>query len=263
MNYQNILFSTDGGVATLTLNRPGSLNSFTSEMHVELRDALARTAREHSIRCLLVTGAGRGFCAGQDLNDRAVAPGEQMPDIGDSLEKNYNPLVNALTTLEKPVVCAVNGVAAGAGCNIALCCDIVIAARSALFIQGFSKIGLIPDAGGSWTLPRLVGRARAMGLAMLSDKITAQQALEWGLIWGVYDDDNLLQEAQELAAKLAIQPTRGLGLTKRAINAAGGNTLQQQLELEQELQSIAGRSRDYREGVTAFIEKRTPRFSGE
>ena len=263
MSYQHITFEHRGGVALLTLNRPASLNSFTTEMHAEVRSVMQQVTADPATRCLLITGAGRGFCAGQDLNDRAVAPGESMPDLSESIENNYNPLVRAITRLEKPVVCAVNGVAAGAGCNLALACDIVLAARSASFIQGFSRIGLVPDSGGTWTLPRLVGRARAMGLTMLSNKLSAEQAERWGLIWQVVDDDKLLDEAIELATHLATQPTLGLGLSKRAINAAGSNSLEQQLELERELQSIAGRSHDYREGVSAFIEKRQAEFRGE
>lgn len=263
MSYENILFQVESGVATLTLNRPESLNSFNTDMHAELRDALKQVKQERTIRCLLLTGAGRGFCAGQDLNDRAVAPGEAMPDLSISIKQNYNPLVRGLMTLDKPVVCAVNGVAAGAGANIALACDIVLAARSANFIQGFSKIGLIPDSGGTWTLPRLVGRARAMGMAMLSGKLSAEQAAQWGLIWQVVEDDQLMSEAHALAAHLATQPTRGLALTKRAINAAGGNSLEQQLALECDLQYIAGCSQDYREGVDAFVGKRKPVFKGE
>ena len=232
-------------------------------MHREVRAVIGLVGREPSVRCLLITGAGRGFCAGQDLGDRAVAPGDAPPDLGESLRTNYNPLVRAITSLEKPVVCAVNGVAAGAGTNLALACDIVLAARSAVFIQGFSKIGLIPDSGGTWTLPRLVGRARAMGLAMLSGKLTAEQAESWGMIWQCIDDDRLFDEAFELATHLAKQPTRGLGLTKRAINAAASNTLDQQLTVECGLQYIAGTTRDYREGVAAFIEKREAKFTGE
>ena len=263
MSYEHIRFEQRGGVAILTLNRPASLNSFTTEMHREVRAVIGLVGREPSVRCLLITGAGRGFCAGQDLGDRAVAPGDAPPDLGESLKTNYNPLVRAITSLEKPVVCAVNGVAAGAGTNLALACDIVLAARSAVFIQGFSKIGLIPDSGGTWTLPRLVGRARAMGLAMLSGKLTAEQAESWGMIWQCIDDDRLFDEAFELATHLAKQPTRGLGLTKRAINAAAGNTLDQQLTVECGLQYIAGTTRDYREGVAAFIEKREAKFTGE
>jgi len=263
MNYQNISFEIRTGVAIVTLNRPDSLNSFTTQMHAELRDAMQRVASDKAIRCLLLTGAGRGFCAGQDLNDRAVAPGGEMPDLGESIGKNYNPLVRAIVGLEKPVVCAVNGIAAGAGANIALACDIVLASRNAGFIQGFSKIGLIPDSGGTWNLSRLVGRARAMGLAMLSNRISAEQAQQWGMIWQAVDDEKLMEEAMTIATHLATQPTAGLGLTKRAINAAGGNSLELQLDLEQELQSLAGRSADYREGVAAFLEKRKPEFTGE
>jgi 2-(1,2-epoxy-1,2-dihydrophenyl)acetyl-CoA isomerase len=263
MSYENINFELKDGVAILTLNRPDSLNSFTSDMHAEVRTVMKEVQNNPDVRCLVITGAGRGFCAGQDLNDRAVAPGESMPDLSESIKKNYNPLVRAITQLEKPVICAVNGVAAGAGCNLALACDIVLAARSANFIQGFSKIGLVPDSGGTWTLPNLVGRARAMGLAMLSNKLSAEQAQQWGLIWQVIDDDQLMVETMQLANHLATQPTKGLGLTKRAINAAGGNSLDQQLDLECELQSIAGRSHDYREGVNAFLEKRKPEFRGE
>ena len=263
MDYRNILFETRSGVAIVTLNRPESLNSFTADMHAEMRDTMQQAAADKTIRCLLLTGAGRGFCAGQDLNDRAVAPGGKMPNLGESIEQNYNPLVRAIIHLEKPVVCAVNGIAAGAGANIALACDIVLAGRSAGFIQGFSRIGLVPDSGGTWTLQRLVGRARAMGLAMLSNRISAEQAEQWGMIWQAVDDDKLMDEAMAIASHLATQPTSGLGLTKRAINAAGGRSLEAQLELERELQSIAGRSADYREGVAAFLEKRTPNFKGE
>lgn len=263
MSYSNILFSVENGVATLTLNRPDSLNSFNTDMHAEIREVMKQVKQDSEIRCLLLTGAGRGFCAGQDLNDRAVAPGDTPPDLSESIKKNYNPLVRSLMTLDKPVICAVNGVAAGAGANIALACDIVLAAKSANFIQGFSKIGLVPDSGGTWTLPRLVGRARAMGLAMLSNKISAEQAEQWGMIWQAVDEDSLMDEATKLATHLASQPTKGLGLTKRAINASGGNGLDQQLDLEGELQMIAGQSHDYREGVAAFVEKRKPEFKGE
>ncbi|MCG8426178.1 MAG: 2-(1,2-epoxy-1,2-dihydrophenyl)acetyl-CoA isomerase PaaG [Chromatiales bacterium] len=263
MSYQNILFTQENGVAVLTLNRPESLNSFNTDMHAEVREAMKQVQRDPAIRCLVITGAGRGFCAGQDLNDRAVAPGESMPDLSESIEKNYNPLVRAITELEKPVICAVNGVAAGAGANLALTCDIVLAAKSANFIQGFSKIGLVPDSGGTWTLPRLIGRARAMGMILLNHKLSAEQAKEWGMIWEVFDDEALVPETMKLAEQLAQQPTKGFGLSKRAINAAGGNSLDQQLEMERELQSIAGRSHDYREGVNAFLEKRKPEFRGE
>jgi len=263
MDYQNILFEIKDGIAILTLNRPDRLNSFTGEMHLEVRHALEQVASDKTIRCLLLTGAGRGFCAGQDLNDRAVAPGDEAPDLSASIQDYYNPLILALMNLQKPVVCAVNGVAAGAGANIALACDIVLAARSASFIQGFSKIGLLPDSGGTWNLPRLVGRARAMALTLLSSKVPAEKAEQWGMIWRAIDDDRLQQEALTLATHLAGQPTLGLGLSKRAINQSSCNSLEQQLQLECELQATAGRSHDYQEGVRAFLEKRAPRFKGE
>lgn len=260
---ESILFEIADGVATLTLNRPDRLNSFTAAMHQEVREALAEVTRDGSgVRCLLLTGAGRGFCAGQDLSDRAVSPDAEMPDLGASIETNYNPLVRTLRSLPMPVVCAVNGVAAGAGANLAFACDIVLAARSASFIQAFCKIGLIPDSGGTWTLPRLVGHARAMGLAMLGDKVTAEQAEAWGMIWKAVDDDKLADEAKALARHLATQPTKGLALIKQALNASSTNSLDEQLDLERDLQREAGRTRDYREGVTAFVAKRAPQFEG-
>ncbi|PWC93927.1 2-(1,2-epoxy-1,2-dihydrophenyl)acetyl-CoA isomerase PaaG [Azospirillum sp. TSO5] len=259
---KTILLDIADGVATITLNRPDRLNSFTAAMHEELREAVGEVREDKAVRCLLLTGAGRGFCAGQDLSDRAVAPGAQGPDLGVSIETNYNPLVRSLRALPMPVVCAVNGVAAGAGANIALACDIVLAARSASFIQAFCKIGLIPDSGGTWTLPRLVGHARAMGLAMLGDKVTAEQAEAWGMIWKAVDDDKLMAEASALARQLATQPTRGLALIKQALNASSANDLDTQLDLERDLQREAGRTHDYREGVAAFVEKRAPKFEG-
>lgn len=259
---KTILLDIADGVATITLNRPDRLNSFTAAMHEELREAVGEVREDKAVRCLLLTGAGRGFCAGQDLSDRAVAPGAQGPDLGVSIETNYNPLVRSLRALPMPVVCAVNGVAAGAGANIALACDIVLAARSASFIQAFCKIGLIPDSGGTWTLPRLVGHARAMGLAMLGDKVSAEQAEAWGMIWKAVDDDRLMAEAGALARQLATQPTRGLALIKQALNASSANDLDTQLDLERDLQRDAGRTHDYREGVSAFVEKRAPKFEG-
>lgn len=262
MSFSTILFAVADGVATLTLNRPDRLNSFTTEMHREVRAALDAVQSDAAVRCLLITGAGRGFCAGQDLSDRAVAPGEVLPDIGESLEKYYNPLVRTLRALPFPVLCAVNGVAAGAGANLALACDIVLAARSASFIQAFCKIGLLPDSGGTWTLPRLVGPARAMALALLGDTVRAEQAADWGMIWKVVDDAALMDEAQALARHFATAPTAGLAMIKQAINAAATNSLDQQLDLERDLQRQAGRTADYREGVAAFMAKRAPRFEG-
>jgi 2-(1,2-epoxy-1,2-dihydrophenyl)acetyl-CoA isomerase len=263
MSYEHIEFEIDQGVAILRLNRPDALNSFTADMHGEVREVLTRAAGDKAVRAVLITGNGRGFCAGQDLNDRAVAPGAEMPDLGDSVENYYNPLIRLITGMEKPVICAVNGVAAGAGANIALACDIVIAARSASFIESFAKLGLIPDSGGTWILPRLVGMARARGLAMLGPKVSAEQAEAWGMIWQVVDDDELMTTALGLAQQLATQPTRGFAFTKQALAASAANTLDAQLELEKELMRAAGRTTDYREGVAAFLEKRAPQYKGE
>jgi len=262
MSEQTILLEIEQGVALLTLNRPGSLNSFNADMHAEMRSAISQIKKNPEVRALLITGAGRGFCAGQDLSDRNVAPGAEVPDLGESIEKRYNPLLRSLRDLPMPVICAVNGVAAGAGANIALACDITLAARSASFIQAFCKIGLIPDSGGTWSLPRLVGMARAKALAMLGDKISAEQAAAWGMIWQCVDDEQLMDEALKLARHLASQPTAGLALIKRALNAGMNNSFDEQLDLERDLQRLAGRTEDYREGVAAFIEKRKPEFKG-
>ncbi|MCO6442034.1 MAG: 2-(1,2-epoxy-1,2-dihydrophenyl)acetyl-CoA isomerase [Nitrococcus mobilis] len=262
MSYQTIELATAAGVATLTLNRPQRLNSCNAAMHAELRDALRRIARDSAVRCLLITGRGRAFCAGQDLDERAIAPGEHAPDLGQTLEQHYNPLIRTLRSLRLPVLCAVNGVAAGAGANLALACDIVLAGRSAIFIQAFCKLGLIPDSGGTWHLPRLIGHARAMALALLGERLTAEQAEQWGMIWKCVDDARLLEEAQNLAQHLASQPTRGLALIKQAINATWHNSLAAQLDLERDLQRQAGHTDDYREGVAAFMAKREPRFQG-
>lgn len=260
--FETIEFSVEDGLARLTLNRPDKLNSFNTQMHDEVRAAIKTVRRDDSIRCLLLSANGRGFCAGQDLSDRAVAPDAEAPDLGESLEKNYNPLIRSLAAMEKPVLCAVNGVAAGAGANIALACDIVLAAESAKFIQSFCNIGLVPDSGGTWTLPRLAGRARALGMALLGEKISARQAEDWGLIWKCVADEELQDEALKLGRHLATRPTLGLGLIKRAMLASTQNTLDAQLDLERDLQRLAGRSEDYREGVGAFMQKRDPEFKG-
>ena len=262
MSWRTITFDVADGLATLTLNRPDRLNSFTVEMHGEVREALDRVQDDRAVRCLLVTGAGRGFCAGQDLADRAVVPGEAPVDLGHSVENYYNPLIRTLTSLPMPVVCAVNGVAAGAGANIALACDIVIAARSAKFIQSFANIGLIPDSGGTWVLPRLVGQARALGLALTGEPLPAKKAEEWGLIWKCVDDAALMDEARALAARFAAGPTLGLAETKKRIRAATLNTLDAELDEERDAMRRLGHTEDYREGVEAFTSKRKPAFKG-
>ncbi|HEV7135849.1 MAG TPA: 2-(1,2-epoxy-1,2-dihydrophenyl)acetyl-CoA isomerase PaaG [Steroidobacteraceae bacterium] len=262
MNHQTILFEISEGIARLTLNRPDRLNSFNSAMHAEVQDALTAVQRDGSARVLVLTGAGRGFCAGQDLGDRVVAPGDAPPDLGPSIERGYKPLILALRQLPLPVIAAVNGVAAGAGANIALACDLVIAARSAAFIQAFSRIGLVPDSGGTWLLPRLVGHARAMGLALLGEKLPAEQAAQWGLIWRCVADDELAAAVDSLARQLAAAPTRGLARTKQAMLEGWNRTLAQQLDIERDYQQELGHSADYAEGVAAFMEKRVARFTG-
>lgn len=261
MGYQHIVFEVTDGIARLTFNRPDRLNSFNTPMHAEVRDALGNLKAPEA-RVLVITGAGRGFCAGQDLGDRAVAPGGTMPDLGESIEKNYKPLVLALRRLPMPVIAAVNGVAAGAGANIALACDLVIAARSASFVQAFSKLGLVPDSGGTWTLPRLVGTARAMGLVLLGEKLSAEQAAQWGLIWRCVEDAELPTVVDGLARQFAAAPTLGLARSKQALYEGCTRTLDEQLDVERDYQGELGRTTDYAEGVAAFMEKRAPRFTG-
>jgi 2-(1,2-epoxy-1,2-dihydrophenyl)acetyl-CoA isomerase len=263
MTYESIQFNIENGIAVLTLNRPDKLNSFTQAMHLEVRDALTRLQADGSVRVLLLTGAGRGFCAGQDLSDRAVEPGSPGVDLGDSVEKFYAPLVMTLRSLPVPVICAVNGVAAGAGANLALACDIVLAAKSASFIEAFCKLGLIPDTGGTWHLPRLIGLARATGLAMLGEKLTAEKAEQWGLIWRAVPDEALMDEAMAMATHFATAPTKGLAFTKKALQASYANTLPDQLQLEAQMMRELGYSHDYREGVAAFMAKRPANFKGE
>ena len=259
MTYENIQFERTGHIARVTLNRPDRLNSFTRAMHAELRDALANLG---DARVAVLTGAGRGFCAGQDLNDRAVAPGEAV-DLGETVEESWNPLIRTLATLPQPIIARVNGVAAGAGANIALACDIVISAKSAKFIQSFSALGLIPDSGGSWHLPRLVGKARALGLALTGEPLPAEKAAEWGLIWKAVEDDALDSEVDAVAAKLASLPPLGLTAIKQIIRTSGGRTLDQELDLQRDEMRRLGFTEDYREGVAAFLEKRPAKFKGK
>ncbi|MFN4059253.1 MAG: 2-(1,2-epoxy-1,2-dihydrophenyl)acetyl-CoA isomerase PaaG [Paracoccus hibiscisoli] len=257
-----VLVDLADGVLTLVLNRPDRLNALTEDMHLALRAGIQRAHDDADVRAVLLTGAGRAFCAGQDLGDRDPRRGGPAPDLGQTLETYYNPTLRLIRSLDKPVVCAVNGVAAGAGANIALACDIVLAAQSARFIQAFAKIGLVPDAGGSWSLTRILGEARAKALALTAEPLPAQQAADWGLIWKAVADDALMDQARALALSLAAGPTLGLGLTKRLIQAAATNSLDEQLDLERDAQRKAGRSADYVEGVTAFLEKRPAEFRG-
>jgi 2-(1,2-epoxy-1,2-dihydrophenyl)acetyl-CoA isomerase len=260
-----VLVTQTGTVRTLTLNRPQALNSFTTAMHAELLAALEAAAADAGVRCVVVTGAGRAFCAGQDLSDPAVAPdpapGAKQPDIGALIERCYLPLALRIRSMPVPVVAAVNGVAAGAGANFALGCDILLAARSASFIQAFSKIGLVPDCGGTWLLPRLVGRARALGLAMLGDKLGAEEAERIGLVWRCVDDAELAPQAAALAARLAAMPVKALARTRQVIDAADQLDYAAALAAEARAQSEMGASADYREGVAAFMAKRKPEFS--
>ena len=258
MTYETIQYANTDGIARITLNRPDRLNSFTGAMHAELRDALGNLG---DARVVILTGAGRGFCAGQDLNDRAVAPGEAV-DLGETVEESWNPLIRTLAALPQPVIARVNGVAAGAGANIALACDLVIAAKSAKFIQSFSALGLIPDSGGSWHLPRLLGQARALGLALTGEPLPAEKAVEWGLIWKAVDDEALDAEIDTLAVKLATLPPLGLAAIKNIIRTSWSRTLDEELDLQRDEMRRLGFTRDYREGVAAFLEKRPAKFTG-
>ena len=258
MTEQTILLTIDAHVARITLNRPDRLNSFTKAMHADIAAALDSAV---DARVIILTGAGRGFCAGQDLNDRAVAPGEPV-DLGATVDESWNPLIRRLATMPQPVIARVNGVAAGAGANIALACDLVVAARSAKFIQSFAALGLIPDSGGSWHLPRLVGQARALGLALTGEPLPAEKAADWGLIWKCVDDDALDPEVNALAARLAALPPLGLAAIKSIIRTTGARTLDEELDLQRDEMRRLGFTHDYREGVAAFLEKRPATFTG-
>lgn len=260
MGYETIEFGIDDGIAKITLSRPDKLNAFNGAMHEEMRQAL-KTVSSSDARVLWLTGSGKGFCAGQDLSERDPSRAT-LPDLGETLDKNFNPLIRAITELPMPVVCGVNGVAAGAGANLALICDLVVAAESASFIQAFCKLGLVPDCGGTWILPRLIGHARATALSMLGDRISAQKAQEWGMILRCVPDAALESEASHLVEHLSRQPTKGLALIKRALQASAHHTLPEQLDLERDLQHLAGQTQDFREGVSAFLEKRPPQFEG-
>jgi 2-(1,2-epoxy-1,2-dihydrophenyl)acetyl-CoA isomerase len=258
MAYETIDFKADGAIARITLNRPDRLNSFTAQMHEELRGVLASLG---DARVVVLTGAGRGFCAGQDLNDRAVAPGEAV-DLGETVEKYWNPLIRTFTSMPQPVIASINGVAAGAGANIAFACDIVVAAKSAKFIESFSAIGLIPDSGGTWHLPRLAGQARALGLALTGEPLPAEKAAEWGLIWKAVEDDALDAEVDAIANKLASLPPLGLAATKEMIRSSWQYSLDEELDRQAGTMRRLGFTADYREGVAAFLEKRQAKFTG-
>ena len=264
MNFETITFTVEAGIARLTLNRPDKLNSFNTEMHAELRVALDSIQNDTSVRVLVLSGARRAFCAGQDLADRAMQMVDgTMPDIGNVVEANYKPLVLRLQNLRVPTIAAVNGIAAGAGASVALACDLVVATKSASFLQAFSKIGLIPDTGGTWFLPQRIGMARAMGLALLADKLPAEKAAEWGLIWSCVEDAEFAGAVDALAKQLSTAPTKALVRTRQAMHAAPGHTLEQQLSMEGSFMRELGWSPDYAEGVAAFMAKRAPNFTGE
>lgn len=262
MDYNNVIVEEKNAVGYLTFNRPQALNSFNVGMHREVAEVLNLWAKKQDVRCIVISGEGRGFCAGQDLGDRVVDPNAAAQDLGYSIETYYNPLIRTIVNMPKPVICAVNGVAAGAGANIALACDLVIAAKSANFVQAFCRLGLVPDSGGTWFLPRAVGHARAMGLTLLGDKLPAETAKEWGMIWDVAEDSELKSKVTELAERLAKQPTFGLSLIKKALHQSSNHSFDEQMHLERDFQRIAGRSEDYREGVQAFMNKREPNFQG-
>lgn len=261
MGEGRVLVEQKDGVAVITLNRPDKLNAFVPAQNTSLLEALTAAEDDADCRAVILTGAGRGFCAGQDLGERN--PDEGLPDLGETIEAYFNPLIRKLRSMRMPVICAVNGVAAGAGANVALACDIVLAARSAKFIQAFAKIGLVPDSGGTWTVTRLIGEARAKAIMLTGMPVTAETAEAWGMIWKAVDDDALMDQAHKLAAGFANGPTIGLGLTKMLVQAAGTNTLDQQLDLERDTQRDAGSTPDYAEGVNAFLEKREARFTGK
>ena len=256
-DFESIEIGQDDGVSWLTLKRPDKLNTFTAHMHVEIREILSRVQQSPDVRCLVITGAGRGFSAGQDLADL------DMSALADVVERDFNPLIRTLTSLPIPVIASVNGVAAGAGANMALACDMVLAARSARFIQSFNHIGLIPDGGGTWTLPRLVGLARATALCMTGEAVMAEKAEQWGIIWRCVDDDQLQTQTAELAHQLAAQPTTALAFTKQLLRLSQTRTLEDQLNLERDYQRAASQTDDFAEGVEAFLQKRKPVFTGQ
>lgn len=262
MNYTEIRFTIEDAIATAKFNRPNSMNSYTEKLHNELMDILKSVQEDKTIRCLVISGEGKAFSVGQDLKDPLIQPGDTPPELGKIISDRYNPLILAISQLNVPIICGVNGIAAGAGVNIALACDIVIACESASFIQAFSQIGLIPDSGGTFILPKLIGRARAMGSTLLGEKITAAQAEEWGMIWKCVPDEEFEATIKQISKKITSLPTRALALTKKAIMASFNNRFEKQLDLERDYQQQAGETSDYKEGITAFLEKRRPEFTG-